>query len=123
MPTLFVYAPNDSLNIMIPKLAASGSSGIISVCFNLCPLIFLEPPQLGDSDIKKEVVVSNSQENKLPDEYLSTGHEFANQDPDELMTNEESHKKSENIEDGNLQDNSNSVKVHSKGKLLVYHKV
>ena len=83
----------------------------------------LEPPQLGDSDIKKEVVVSNSQENKLPDEYLSTGHEFANQDPDELMTNEESHKKSENIEDGNLQDNSNSVKVHSKGRLLVYHKV
>ena len=46
----------------------------------------------------------------MPDEYLSTGHEFANQDPDELMTNEESHKKT-----------SNSVKVHLKDILLVCH--
>ena len=73
--------------------------------------MFSDPPQLEVSSVKKEGVGSNSEGSKLPDDYLSTSHEFSNQDPDELMINDESHKESENIENGKLQDDSSSVKV------------
>ena len=55
--------------------------------------------------------MQNAQGSKLTDQYLSANDGFANQDPDELMTNEKNHKELKNIEDGNLQDASGGVKV------------
>lgn len=71
-----------------------------------------DPPQLEDPDIKKEKdgVIQNGQGTKLTDQYLSASDGFANQDPDELMTNEKNSKELKDIEDGNLQDASGGVK-------------
>ena len=83
---------------------------------------FLDPPQLEDPDIKKEKdgVIQNGQGTKLTDQYLSASDGFANQDPDELMTNEKNSKELKDIEDGNLQDASGGVKVYLQVKYLLY---